>query len=138
MSNVSLTLIVDPDVVALQRSDLARNTEIISIGRGLSEFLVQETQPDRTQSIIQWLETTLRAKAPGPVICTAIDLLFERSLGLDPLAIFRRISRYTKLIVLWSGEFKNGVLSYAVPEHTNYRHWKDLHGIDIKGVSDAL
>ena len=138
LSRIPLTLLVDRDLETLQRAGSAGTVEIISIGKGLSEFLITEGGSDRTQLAIQWLESTLREKAPGPVLCTDISLLFEPSLRLDPLVLLRRISRYTALIVHWPGEFRNGVLSYAVPEHNHYRHWKDLHGIEIKGVDDAL
>jgi hypothetical protein len=133
-----LTIIVDPDIESLSHSDVARDVESISIGRELSEFLVKEAESDRTQATIKWLETTLREKTPGPIVCADIDLLFHPSLGLDPLVLFRRISRYTKLIVLWPGTYKDGVLSYAVPEHKHYRFWKNLEGIEIMGVNDAL
>jgi acyl-CoA reductase-like NAD-dependent aldehyde dehydrogenase len=31
----------------------------------------------------------------------------------------------TRLIVMWPGTYRNGVLAYAVPEHSHYRTWND-------------
>ena len=139
-SSNPLTLIVERETVELEKflPHISQAWQIISIGRELSSFLIVASDADQSRTARQWLEDELRKKAPGPVVCKDIDLLFHPSLKLDPLALFRQISRHTKVIVLWPGEYKNGVLSYAVPEHKHYRFWKNLEGIEIKGVNDAL
>ncbi len=69
------------------------------------------------------LATTVQRFAPGPVICTDIDLLFDPTLALDPLRLLRDSSRSAVLIVLWPGAVADGVLDYAVPAHAHYRTW---------------
>ena len=135
---MQLTLIVEQDINVLTTSYFIGEGNCLSIGRDLSEFLVKEVESDRIQATIRWLDRTLREQAAGTVVCTDIDLLFHPSLKLDPLVLFRKASRHTELVVLWPGTYSNGVLSYAVPEHKHYRFWKNLEGIDIKGVNDAL
>ena len=139
-SSNPLTLIVEREIVELEKflSHIPQTWEAVSIGKEASSFLMASSDVDRSQMARQWLVNELRGKSPGPVVCQDIDLLFHPSLKIDPLALFRQISRHTKLIVLWPGEYKNGVLSYAVPEHKHYRFWKNLEGLEIKGVSDAL
>lgn len=139
-SSNPLTLIVEREIVELEKflSHISQTWEVISIGKEASSFLIVSSDVDQSRTVRLWLVNELRSKASGSVICTNIDLLFHPSLKLDPLALFRQISRHTKLIVLWPGEYKNGVLSYAVPEHKHYRFWKNLEGLEIKGVSDAL
>ena len=136
----SLTLIVEREIEKLQifLLHVPEDWQVISVGGELSAYLVISSVIDQSRASRQWLEDELRKKTPGPVICQDIDLLFHPSLKLDPLILFRQISRYTKLIVLWPGSYKDGVLSYAVPEHKHYRFWKNLEGIDIMGVNDAL
>lgn len=135
-----VTLIVDPDILSLAQfqAGLSREWEAVSIGKDLSSFLISQEFTDYTQTFQKWLDSHLREKAPGPIICIDIDILFYPAFNLDPLTLFRQISRHTKLIILWPGSYKDGVLSYAVPEHQHYRFWKNLEGIEIKGVSDAL
>lgn len=117
---------------------MPENWQVVSIGGELSAFLVVSGQVDRSRSTRDWLLDELRKRSPGPVVCKDVDLLFHPSLNLDPLVLFRQASRHTKLVVLWPGRYSNGVLSYAVPEHKHYRFWKNLEGIEIKGVNDAL
>jgi hypothetical protein len=135
-----LTLVVDPHIQALTQlqEELPEEWEAVSIGKELSGYLISQEVTDYPRSIHEWLNGHLREKAPGPVICSDIDILFYPSFNLDPLTLFRQTSRHTRLVVLWPGEFKGGVLSYAQPEHQHYRYWKNLEGLEIKGVSDAL
>jgi len=139
-SSNPLTLIVEREIVELEKflSHISQTQEVVSIGSEASSFLLVSSDVDQSRTARQWLVNELRWKAPGPVVCTDIDLLFHPSLNLDPLGLFRQISRHTNLIVLWPGTYQGNVLSYAVPEHQHYRSWKNLEGVEIKGVSDAL
>lgn len=135
-----LILIVDREIVKLEGflPHILEDWQVISIGQKLSEFLVVSGEVDRSRASRDWLLDELRKQSPGPVVCKDVDLLFDPSMNLDPLVLFRQASRHTKLVVLWPGTYSNGVLSYAVPEHKHYHFWKNLEGIDIKGVTDAL
>ncbi|MEO7841200.1 MAG: BREX-3 system P-loop-containing protein BrxF [Anaerolineales bacterium] len=139
-SSNPLTLIVEREIVELEKflPQISQAWQVVSIGKELSSFLIVSSDGDQSRIARQWLQNELRAKTPGPVICTDIDLLFHPSLKLDPLGLFRQLSRFTKLIVLWPGEYKGGVLTYAQPEHHHYHSWRNPEDIDIKGVNDAL
>lgn len=136
----SLTVLVELEIQELDRlaSSSKGNSSVFSIGKELSTFLLSLDETHSSTTISNWLTDRLRAFAPGPVVCADIDLLFHPILQIDPLALFRHISRYRKLLVLWPGEHKDGTLSYAQPEHQHYRFWKDLQNIEITGVNDAL
>ena len=140
MKNNPLTFIVNPDFQALTQfqEELPREWEVVSIGKDLSKFLIAQEFTDYSQIIHKWLDNYLREKTTDPIICFNVDILFYPTFNLDPLALFRQISRHKRLIVLWTGEYKDGVLSYAQPEHHHYRFWKNLKDIEIKGVYDAL
>lgn len=128
-------LIAHPDVgflaqVAEQTIAVANGSQL-PIGEPLARALLAVSPRFRPQRTQRWLVDKVATFAPGPVVCTEIDLLFapdldpERALGLDPLALFRAASRSTPVIVAWPGSFIDGVLAYAVPEHAHYRAWRD-------------
>ncbi len=141
MSSHPCTLFVESDIHRLhecQESFLQSHPErYLAIGRGLSQALLDVPLQERTRAAREWLETTIKEKAPGPVFCADTDILFEPSLQLDPLAFFRQISRVAPVVVFWAGKYENGVLSYAVPEHGHYRVWRKPE-VEIKGVADVL
>ncbi len=141
MSTYLCTLIVDPNIKRLQEcQDWFRQTQpeqYLAIGRGLSQALLEVPLQNRARAAREWLDSAIREKAPGPVICADTDILFEPSWQLDPLMIFRQISRAVPVVVFWAGKYENGVLSYAVPEHQHYRTWRKPE-VEIKGVDDVL
>ena len=79
---------------------------------------------ERERAAARLLAEEIRtASPPGPLLVTQIDLLCEPILRLDPLALLRSASRQRPLIVAWPGNYSNGMLAYAVPEHSHYRTW---------------
>ncbi len=96
----------------------------LSVGRELSPVMLSEIPQRRSRAARQWMKIHLREMAPGPVLCTEIDLLFEPTLNLDPLRLMRDVGRVTRLVVTWPGSCVDDVLAYAVPDHSHYRTWR--------------
>jgi hypothetical protein len=124
----SCLLLVHPDIARLDSAATelaaAYKWPCLAVGRELSAALLSEPPARRSYAACQWLETQLGQMTPGPALCTEIELLFEPSFSLDPLAVLRQSSRVTKLVVAWPGNFLDGILSYAVPDHSHYRAWR--------------
>ena len=96
----------------------------LSVGRELSAALLAGPPARRPHEARRWIKAHLGELAPGPVLCTGIDLLFEPLLELDPLRLLCDAGRLTRLVVAWPGDYQDGVLSYAVPAHSHYRTWR--------------
>ncbi|MCL4834877.1 MAG: BREX-3 system P-loop-containing protein BrxF [Caldilineaceae bacterium] len=97
---------------------------ILALGEKLTPGLLPMLPRERQRAAPRLLVEAIRtASPPGPLLVTQIDLLFEPSLGLDPLGLLRSASRQRTLIVAWPGSYESGVLAYAVPEHSHYRIW---------------
>lgn len=143
-SETACLVLVHPDIQLLKKVEekILTGYQLVCLhtGKELSSALLTTPQSQRSHMTRHWLETTLREKSPGPVLCSDIDLLFQPSFDFDPLLLFRQISRHTRLIVLWPGTYDNGVMAYAIPEHQHYRTWRQpqVAAIDLRGVSDAL
>lgn len=120
-------LLVHPDLLILER--MANEIQglgiaTLNISKELSLALMPVTASERSRFSQKWLSETLASFHNGPVLCTCPDLLFNPSLEIDPLALFRQAARIIQVIVLWPGEYSETNLSYAVPEHHHYRTWK--------------
>jgi hypothetical protein len=134
------TIIVDPKIQVLEfiAQQISREIPVFSVGKELSSILIGINDSHQSRGASQWVVDELRRKGNDTIMCADIDLLFHPSLKLDPLIIFQQSSRHKKLIVLWPGNFENGILSYGQPEHHHYRFWRNPRGIEIIGASDAL
>ncbi|MFP4394619.1 MAG: BREX-3 system P-loop-containing protein BrxF [Anaerolineales bacterium] len=107
--------------------------ETLHVGSNLSAVLLPIAPQQRPRHAERWLIKTVRQHAPSPILCADIPLLFEPSLRLDPLRLFRTLGKLTPLMVLWPGAYENDILAYAVPEHTHYRTWRHPQ-INITGI----
>jgi hypothetical protein len=120
------TLVVDLDIgglAGMAEIASARGWERIAVGAELSAALLDTPLGLRPRQVDAWMLDRVTQATPGPVVCTAIDLLFEPALDLDPLRLFVRASRFARVIVAWPGTYDGEVLAYAVPEHGHYRTW---------------
>ncbi|HBY95810.1 MAG TPA: BREX-3 system P-loop-containing protein BrxF [Chloroflexi bacterium] len=121
-------LLVHPSIRRLEQATDEVHTRYgwlrLCIGLELSTALLTVPPPQRPWVARQWFETRMRELAPGPLLCSEIDLLFEPTLDLDPLWLLRHCSRTTALVVVWAGSYQDGVLAYAVPGHAHYRIWR--------------
>lgn len=123
-----LVILAHPEIKHLDETYAAllssNQWSTILIGKSLSADMIsgQVSGPSTVQA---WLVEQVRGMNPDPVLLHGIDLLFEPSFKLNPLAIFQQASRFTPLIVFWPGAFTNQVLAYAVPEHHHYRTWRN-------------
>jgi hypothetical protein len=135
----SCVLLVHPDIRTLEQAadSLVRRQgwPRLAVGEELSAALLAESPRDRPRGADRWFTSRLAAMAPGPVLCSEIDLLFEPTLSLDVLALLRTASRPTRLVALWSGSFVDGVLTYAVAAHDHCRSWRrpEVEIIDLTG-----
>jgi hypothetical protein len=93
------------------------------VGAALSEKLLGTRVKDRPRQARRLLIDVLKAYRPGPILCRAIDLLFEPELELNPLPLLGEASRRTSLVALWPGSFIEGVLAYGQSQHAHYRTW---------------
>ena len=121
-------LLVHTEIERLEAAaeDIIRTTgwPRLSVGRELSAVLLPEPVRARPRAARTWLDSALASLAPGPVVCSEIDLLFEPSLGLDPLLLFSGLCRRARLLVLWPGSYAGETLAYATPDHAHYREWR--------------
>lgn len=97
----------------------------LSLGQELGSVLLPVIPRRRSREAHRWMRTRFGELSPGPVLCTEIDLLFEPTLELDPLSLLCDIGRVTRLVVTWPGSHHHDVLSYAVPDHSHYRTWRN-------------
>lgn len=101
-----------------------------SLNKELSQLLIGKPKANYSREILDWISSKTREIEKEPLLLTDIDILFEPSFELDPLAIFRQTSKNKKLLILWLGNFRNNNLSYASPDHAHYRNWANP-GVEI-------
>jgi hypothetical protein len=109
---------------ALEKVQQHFSYSTLNLGASLSKELIHMGLGQRGGIAQVMLEIIIRESQSATVLCFGIDLLFEPSLQIDPLMVFRRASRIKRVIVFWPGSYQESVLAYAETGHQHYRTWR--------------
>lgn len=106
-----------------EHSDLAE-CEPLSINSLLSAQLIVIPRQDRANAVAQLVARLINATASDVVLITGLQILFDRSLSVDPIRLLASCSKNKTLLVSWPGDKTSSGLSYATPSHPEHRTYK--------------
>lgn len=104
----------------LDRTEIFR----VNINKALSEQLIGVPQSDRAKSVERIIADLIDTAQSAVVQLTGLEILFDRSLSIDPIRLLHACAKNKTLLVRWPGEVSNDGLSYAVPSHPEYRSYR--------------
>ena len=96
----------------------------VNINKALSGRLIGVPQSDRAKSVERIIADLINTAQSAVVQLTGLEILFDRSLSIDPIRLLRACAKNKTLIVRWPGEVTNDGLSYAAPSHPEYRSYR--------------
>ena len=101
-----------------------RGATPLNIGSALGSRLAaipQKQRPIQTNTILR--ELADQHAVGDLLLLDNIELLFDRTLQLDPLDLLKRHAHARRVVAVWPGELRDGRLIYAEmghPEHQDY------------------
>lgn len=107
-------------------ADLARrhDAHVLDVGRELGRRLAACAAKQRSLTATTLLRELADEHAAHDILLVDnIELLFDRTLRLDPLDLLKHLARSRRVVAVWPGELRDGRLTYAVmghPEHQDY------------------
>jgi hypothetical protein len=116
-------------------------TSVINTNLSLSQRLLDLTAKQRSQHTPNILDEIIEGIQP-PVILDNTEILFDKTLNLDPLRLLLSMSRKRVITASWNGSFTGGRLFYAEPGHHEYRKYDSVDalvvGMDGKATVDSV
>lgn len=101
-----------------------RNLIPLSIGSALGSRLAAIPQRQRHLQVPIILRELADQHAQGDLLLVDnIELLFDRTLHLDPIDLLKRHGHSRRVVAIWPGEFHDGRLTYAVMGHPEYQDY---------------
>lgn len=100
------------------------NRPSISLNKRLTEEMLSIPKRQRPRSVQPLLDDLIREQNKSDAVLTDIEILFDRSLAIDPIRLIESCSRSTTLIICWPGTIDSSGLTYAQPDHPEYRLYK--------------
>lgn len=105
---------------------------LINLGVEFSEKLLDvsvEDWPKKSAGLFTDLLVRVEAKT---ILLDRIEVIFDRNLALDPLKLLKANSKNITLVAVWPGAKTESALTYAIPNHPEYRCYKQA---DIKEIA---
>jgi len=126
--NCKLVLVIGPSDAGkselLAELAMRRQTSVLSVGAALGRALLSVPVSRRhlhAPDLIR--EMSDKSAANGLIRLDGIEMLFDRTLRLNPLDLLKRNAQTRRVVAAWPGEFSDNRLSYASmghPEHQDY------------------
>lgn len=122
-----LVLVVAPagagKTAVLQAVQERTSAPLINVNLELARRMLDLTERQRALQLPRLFAEIVAAADTQVVLLDNIELLFDISLRQDPLRLLQGLSRNTTLVVAWSGSAEGGYLTYATPDHNEYRRY---------------
>ena len=111
----------------LARLSERRDSPILNVGTSLGRRLLAIPNTSRHLQAADLMRELADGTArQGMLLMDNIELLFDRSLQLNPLSLLQRLAHARPVIAVWPGQLREGRLSYAATEHPEHQDY----GID--------
>jgi hypothetical protein len=99
-----------------------RGATVLNIGSELGARLAELPVKQRALAVpVVLRELADRRAANGLVLLDNIELLFDRSLRLEPLDLLKQLARTRRVVVVWPGQLREGRLIYAETGHPEHQ-----------------
>lgn len=122
-----LILLVAPagagKTAALRDVHVRTAAPLFNINLELSQRMLELTGRQRALQVPQLLSEIVSASAADVVLLDNIELLFDVLLKQDPLRLLQGLSRNQTVVVAWNGSIDDEHLTYATPDHPEYRRY---------------
>lgn len=108
---------------ALQIVQSQINAPLVNVNLELSRRMLELTQRQRSLQLPKLLGEIANASQSEVVLFDNIEVLFDVALKQDPLRLLQGLARHKTVVAAWNGNADNGNLTYATPEHSEYRKY---------------
>ena len=119
----NLTIILNPEnntEIISKLEKTIKNLKIIDLGKLLAKKILDGAESKDIEEILADFMDNEKSEF---FLITNSGILFDASLHLDPLRLFKKLSVTRKLIVLWHGKRNNNKLTYAQRGHSEYNEY---------------
>lgn len=96
---------------------------LVNVNRELSRRLLDLTERQRTLRLPRLLHEIVDAAHADVMLLDNLEVLFDVALKQDPLRLLQGLSRGRTLVASWNGAHDGRYMTYATPEHPEYRRY---------------
>lgn len=120
-----LVLVVAPSgsgkTAVLRSVAQAHGVPCTNVNLELSKRMLDLTTKQRAIHAAEVLRDVIEKTAGEAVVLDNLEILFDRSLQLDPLRVIKELARQQTVVASWNGRIDDHGLTYGTPDHPEYR-----------------
>jgi hypothetical protein len=116
------------------------NAHLLEVSSILSQNLLEIAPTKRASEAARLLNLQIRAWQGQVLYLTNIELLFEPSLQIRPLELFKNLSRTQTLVIVLDAKLEGDYLIYAEQGHPEYQVYsaKDFLMLSLRESLDEI
>lgn len=120
-----LVLVVAPSgagkTAVLQSVAKKRAVPCTNVNLELSKRMLDLTTKQRAIHAAEVLREVVENADGDTAVLDNLEILFDRSLHLDPLRVMKELARQSTVVASWNGRIDDRGLTYGDPDHPEYR-----------------
>lgn len=97
---------------------------VVDVNLDLSRRMLDLTERQRILQVPVLLAEILSTQRGDVILLDNVEMLFDPALRQEPLRLLQSLARDLTLVVAWSGRMIDGYLTYAIPDHPEYRRYE--------------
>jgi hypothetical protein len=110
---------------------------LVNVNLQLSSRLIELTTKQRSLRTAGEVGDIVDAVAGDVLLIDNIEMLFHPSLQQDPLRLLQSLSRNRVVVAAWRGALVGNALTYAVPNHPEFRRYENVQALVVSSSSLA-
>ncbi|MCK5036099.1 MAG: BREX-3 system P-loop-containing protein BrxF [Candidatus Sabulitectum sp.] len=112
----------------------SKNYSFINLNLELSRRMLGLTKRQRSLRLPDLLRDIIDSNSSNVILFDNIELLFDVELKQDPLLLLLGSSRNKIIVASWTGTMHSKKLTYASPEHEEYKSY-GIHGFQMLNMN---
>jgi hypothetical protein len=96
---------------------------LINANLELARRMLDLTERQRALQLPRLLAELVAAEHASVIFLDNIEMLFDTSLKQDPLRLLQGVARNKTIVAAWNGAISRGHLTYAAPDHPEYKRY---------------
>ncbi|MCM8899932.1 BREX-3 system P-loop-containing protein BrxF [Caldicoprobacter algeriensis] len=100
------------------------NWKWINLGLVVSEQLCRLPKEQRKKMVADIVINTVKKEPSKSIVLENIDVLFSPEYSLDVIRTLQLAGKNKRLLVIWAGEYEDGMLTYAKPDCPDFHRYE--------------
>ena len=112
--------------------------DVLNLNLEFSRRMLDVARSRRPKQADRVFREIITGQSADLVLLDNLEVLFDTALQLDPLRLLQLASRNQTVVASWNGTLNDGLLSYAQPDHPEYKSYRNVDAITVLAGKRAL